>query len=86
MSGTRIVGSGGARRPIGGKPKDLGDIANKGKGTRPIPMPKVSRIYDRCTAKTKAGQPCKAPNVKGQPHCQGHLNQQRARGRTSTDR
>lgn len=85
MAETRIVGSAGGRRPVGGKPVDLGDIANKGKGTRPIPMPKVKRTYTRCESKTKAGQPCKAPNVKGEPYCQGHLNQQEARGRRRTN-
>jgi hypothetical protein len=80
MAGTRIIGSAGARSPLGGEPVKRGTIVGKGEGTRAVAMPRVKRIYSRCEAKTKAGQPCKAPNVKGQPLCQGHINQKKAQG------
>ena len=36
------------------------------------PMPTE---YDHCMRLTKAGQPCKSPNLKGEPFCMGHARQ-----------
>jgi hypothetical protein len=41
--------------------------------TNPVPTE-----YDACQAKTKAGQPCKSPNVKGEPLCLAHRRQREA--------
>lgn len=78
MAKTRQIGSTGRRVDDKGRPAQKGNPIGKGKGTRVVAQPRVTPIYTHCREKNKKGQPCKSPNVKGQPYCQGHLNKREA--------
>ena len=38
----------------------------------PVPLKDQRREVDYCDARTRAGQPCRQPKVKGRPRCRMH--------------
>jgi hypothetical protein len=63
----RVQGEGanGAREVEARTPQ--GSVGARLDVTNPMPTE-----YDHCMMLTKAGTPCKSPNLKGEPFCLGH--------------
>jgi hypothetical protein len=73
MGKARVVGTGPKTRQVGTQGRSL---AYKQQGvsekTRVAPGPFVDPHWTRCMANSKAGTPCKAPNLRDQKYCVGH--------------
>lgn len=67
MDSVRIVGTSGQ----GIREVEVRDVVGSRGATWAATNP-VPTEYDSCQAMTKAGQPCKSPNLKGGRLCLGH--------------